>query len=115
MVISVGTNNLKNKSSEKIAADLLNLVSLLKSRYRGIVVKLCTLVPRTDKTWLNDKCRQTNKGLRKLCRVNKVDLIQTHKAFVKAKKIKSHLLEEDGLHLTQSGTLALQRAILDKV
>ena len=115
VVIFVGTNNLKLKSSHKITVELLNLVSLLKSRYRGIVVKLCTLVPRTDKVWLNDKCKQTNKVLKKLCIENKVDLIQTHKAFVKAKQIKRHLLGDDGLHLTKSGTLALQRAILDKV
>ena len=114
-VIFVGTNNLKSESSKTIASDLLNLASLLRSRYRGIAIKLCTLLPRTDKVWLNDKCKLTNKALKKLCVENKVELIETHKAFLKAKQIKVHLLGEDGLHLTHSGSLALQRSILDKV
>ena len=121
VVIAVGTNNLATLSTDQLISGLLNLVSLIKSRVRGKTVKLCGLLPRLDKDKehpnvnLNKACRSANKALKRACAQNQIEHIKTYKAFIKNKQIRTHLFVNDGLHLSKSGSLALQRSILSKV
>ena len=115
VVLLLGTNNLASQSAEKISSGILNSASILKSRFRGIKVKVCSIVPRADKIYLNDKCKQTNKLLKETCGKQELDLIPIHTAFLYKHRIKRHLLDYHGLHLTKSGSLAVQRSILAKV
>ena len=99
IILHVGTNDLKNSDSRKVAERIVDLGNFIEAESSNTKVTISNLLPRTDDPALNSKANQVNKILRTFANRNDWKII-SHP------NITGEHLNSSGVHLTLSGTKA---------
>ena len=64
IILHVGTNDLKNSDSRKVAERIVDLGNFIEAESSNTKVTISNLLPRTDDPALNSKAKQVNNILR---------------------------------------------------
>ena len=75
VILHVGTNDLRDKNSIKIVANINDICNIVKSKSPETKITISELVTRTDKTEYKQKVKEVNVSLVDLCNQNNWDLI----------------------------------------
>ena len=97
IILHVGTNDLKNSDSRKVAERIVDLGNFIEAEPSNTKVTISNLLPRTDNLALNSKANQVNNILRTFASQNDWKIV-SHP------NITGELLNSSGVHLTLSGT-----------
>ena len=107
-ILHISSNNLRSEATpEVIANEIINLAKFIKSD--GNDVMISSIVERSDNVKLNDKGKQVNILLKKLCA--SINFIYIDNSNIHSKR---HL-NGSGLHLNYSGTVTLANNLLDAI
>ena len=99
IILHVGTNDLKNSDSRKVAERIVDLGNFIEGESSNSKVTISNLLPRTDDHALNSKAKQVNSFLRTFANQNDWKII-SHP------NITGEHLNSSGLHLNLFGTKA---------
>ena len=102
VILHVGTNDLRDKNSTKIVANINDICNIVKSESPETKITISELVTRTDKTEYKQKVKEVNVRLVDLCNQNNWDLIYHN-------NIEVRHLNPYGIHLTKQGTAVLAK------
>lgn len=107
IIVHIGTNDLRHRSSQDVAEDIINLCDDL-SQNTTARITISGLTTRTDDSSIGEKVKDTNRILKSFvsCRDLK---------FIDNCRIGSNMLNGSGLHLNQKGSAALAKNILNQV
>ena len=108
IILHVGTNDLKNSDSRKVAERIVDLGNFIEAESSNTKVTISNLLSRTDDPALNSKANQVNKILRTFANRNDWKII-SHP------NITGEHLNSSGVHLTLSGTKAFSSDFVNYV
>ena len=104
VIIHVGTNDLRDKTSRQVAESVVNLSDNILQNSTANKVSISSVIHRNDDLALNSKISECNKILKSFASNRKWGYIDNS-------KIGSTMLNKGGLHLNHKGSSALAKNI----
>ena len=108
IVLAVGNNDLSNKSIATTLHEFTSLIELCQDKYPESVIGIMPILPRVGNRDFNKKMKILNGKLYEL-EADNIKMFENNE--ISEMECHAHLFQDDGIHFTKAGTVALVRVL----